>query len=294
MPVIVVGNISVGGTGKTPLVIWLATVLEDNGYRPGVISRGYGGRASVWPQLVTSDSDPALVGDEPILIARRTRCPIAVAPRRNAAARALLEAHGCDVLISDDGLQHYGLLRDIEIAVIAGERGLGNGWCLPAGPLREPPSRLREVDFVVTQGRVLDGSLVMRLHGEQALNLLDPCVVQPLEAFAGRRIHAVAGIGNPKRFFDDLARIGLELNAHPFPDHHRFTAADLEFGDEHPVLMTEKDAVKCRAFAKAHHWYVPVTAQPDERLAQGLLARLRYCDTAWSGDKQTMETSRGG
>ncbi len=276
VPVIVVGNISVGGTGKTPLVIWLTERLQMQGYRPGVISRGYGGAAAGLPTLVDSESDPNLVGDEPVVIARRTRCPVAVAPRRNDAARALLNRYRCDTLISDDGLQHYGLIRDAEIAVIDSESGLGNGWCLPAGPLREPASRLREVDFIVARG-VLNQPLyyTMTLHGDLAVNVRDPGIQRPLLSFVGARIRAVAGIGAPRRFFAMLESCGLEIETHVFPDHHRFTARDIKFCDKRPVLMTEKDAVKCRAFAQPHHWYVPVTAEVDEHLLREVIELLR-------------------
>jgi tetraacyldisaccharide 4'-kinase len=276
VPVIVVGNISVGGTGKTPLVIWLTQRLQTHGYRPGVISRGYGGAATEWPKLVDGESDPNLVGDEPVVIARRTHCPVAVAPRRNDAARVLLNHYCCDTLISDDGLQHYGLIRDVEVAVIDGETGLGNGWCLPAGPLREPTSRLREIDFVVTHGALnRPAYYAMTLHGDMAINVCDPGVRRSLLSFAGDRTHAVAGIGKPARFFSMLESCGLDIETHNFPDHHRFAARDIEFCDKRPVLMTEKDAVKCRAFAQLHHWYVPVTAVVDERLSRELIALLR-------------------
>jgi tetraacyldisaccharide 4'-kinase len=188
----------------------------------------------------------------------------------------LLARYCCNTLISDDGLQHYGLIRDVEVAVIDGESGLGNGWCLPAGPLREPASRLREVDFVVTHG-VLNQppSYFMTLRGDIAINMWDPGVRRPLLSFIGERAHAVAGIGNPARFFAMLKGCGLEIQAHGFPDHYRFAARDIDFRDERPVLMTEKDAVKCRAFAQLHHWYVPVTAVVDECLSQEVIALLR-------------------
>jgi tetraacyldisaccharide 4'-kinase len=276
VPVIVVGNITVGGTGKTPLVIWLVEALRAMGRRPGVVSRGYGGRASTWPQHVTADSDPAAVGDEPVLIARRCACPVVTAPQRADAARTLLAEYDCDVIVCDDGLQHYALARDLEIAVVDGARRLGNGRCLPAGPLREPPSRLRHVDLVVVNGEARAGECGMRLTGEQARALLDPSREQPLDHWRGAPVHAVAGIGNPARFFAHLRRYGLEVVEHAFPDHHRFQPGDIAFGDGRPVLMTEKDAVKCRAFAGDANWYVPVDAVPDEdcrRRLQALLAR---------------------
>lgn len=279
-PVIVVGNITVGGTGKTPLVIWLASYLQSKNYRPGIVSRGYGGRAKRWPRLVAADSDPALAGDEPVLIAKRSGCPVVAAPDRVRAARTLLERFDCNVIISDDGLQHYALMRDIEIAVIDGARRFGNGWCLPAGPLREPLTRLREVDFVITNrvidnGTARDNEYTMALYGEVAVNLGDSLEQQTLGNFRGQTVHAVAGIGNPERFFNLLRACGLEISAHPFPDHHSFSAADLDFNDELPLLMTEKDAVKCRAFARRNQWYVPVSAAPDKVFAKHLIEQLR-------------------
>jgi tetraacyldisaccharide 4'-kinase len=292
VPVIVVGNISVGGTGKTPLVIWLAALLKANGFKPGIISRGYGGSRSIWPQLVTGNSDPDLVGDEPVLIARHTGCPTAVAPRRNQAARALLNEYDCHVLISDDGLQHYSLIRDIEIAVVDAQTGLGNGWCLPAGPLREPLWRLREVDFVVIHGTSKGAQYAMALHGDRVVNLRDRGISRSLDSFRHVPVHAVAGIGNPARFFDMLKMRGLEVHVHAFPDHHRFQAVDIEFGDARPVLMTEKDAIKCRAFAEPHYWYLPVSAALDEHLAKQVLNLLRSRWPTLSGmEKRAMETN---
>jgi len=270
VPVIVVGNLTTGGTGKTPLVIWLAGYLKSLGYQPGVIARGYGGRARHWPQQVRSDSDPATVGDEAIVIARRARCPIAVGPQRAAAAVALVEHGGCDIVISDDGLQHYGMARDIEIIVIDGVRRLGNGRCLPAGPLRETPARLREADLIVSNGVAGRGEFAMRYIASHAVAVLDSRHAAPLDTFSGP-VHAVAGIGNPDSFFSLLRGKGLQIIAHAFPDHHPFSAEDLDFGDDLPILMTEKDAVKCAAIAppsdKGKLWMVPVTAELPEVFA---------------------------
>jgi tetraacyldisaccharide 4'-kinase len=270
VPVIVVGNITVGGTGKTPLVIWLVETLRAAGHRPGVVSRGYGGDAATWPRVVTADSDPAVVGDEPILIARRTACPVVVAPRRVAAARKLIADYDCDVIVSDDGLQHYALARDVEIAVIDGERRLGNGHCLPAGPLRETAARLNSVDLTVVNGEALSGECRMWLSGTTARLLSDPHVYRDLAEWRDTAVHGVAGIGNPGRFFAHLRGQGLNVVEHPFPDHHRFEAGDLRFADDLPVVMTEKDAVKCRGFGGPHHWYVPVTALIDSDCQQRL------------------------
>lgn len=274
VPVVVIGNLTVGGTGKTPLVIWTARFLARHGYTPGIVSRGYGGRADSWPQQVRGDSDPATVGDEAVLIAARTGCPMAVGPDRVAAARALLEHTPCDVLISDDGLQHYALRRDVEVAVIDGMRRFGNRRCLPAGPLREPVSRLAGVDLLVTNGASAAREHSMRYEGRQMRRVLDE-TERELRAFDGRAVHAVAGIGNPQRFFTRLAQAGLQITAHPFGDHHRYTAGDLDFGDDKPVIMTEKDAVKCRRFARPHHWYLPVEAELDPLFGEALLKRLK-------------------
>jgi len=261
LPVIIIGNITVGGTGKTPLVAWLAEYLRGKGYQPGIISRGYAGSASSWPQQVRPDSDPAVVGDEAVLLASKTRCPIAVAPDRVAAANALIEFSDCDVILSDDGLQHYALQRDIEIAVIDGVRRFGTGFLLPAGPLREPASRLQEVDLVVVNGLGGGREHPMKMQQGEAHNLLDADKVCALRDFRSQKVHAVAAIGNPDRFFRSLQQAGLQLQTHIFPDHHPFRPDDIRFGDDRAVLMTEKDAVKCRHFATANDWYVPVEAQ---------------------------------
>jgi len=283
VPVIIVGNITVGGTGKTPLVIWLVETLRDMGHRPGVVSRGYGAKAGVWPQLVDTDSDPGAVGDEPVMIARRAACPVAVAPRRVTAARKLIADYACDVIVCDDGLQHYALNRDVEIAVIDGERRLGNGRCLPAGPLRETASRLRSVDITVINGPAFSGECGMRLVGTSAQSLRDPEVRRDLVEWQGCAVHGVAGIGNPGRFFTHLREQGLTVMEHAFPDHHSFQALDLQFGDDLPVIMTEKDAVKCRAFAGPTDWYVPVSARVDgecQQCLRGLLANILPQDNA--------------
>jgi tetraacyldisaccharide 4'-kinase len=268
--VVVVGNVSVGGTGKTPLVCWLVQHLLERGYTPGIVTRGYGGSSTIVRRISASD-DPALVGDEPILLARRTGVPVAVGRDRPAAAQLLVSA-GCNVIVSDDGLQHYALARDCEIVVIDGDRRFGNGWLLPAGPLRESPARLKAADAVVVNGGrpLLPGALSMHLEAKNAVALVAGAV-RPLSALTGRRVHAVAGIGNPERFFNMLRSRGIEVVGRPLADHARLTLADIEFGDDTPVLMTEKDAVKCAAFAGAQHWYVPVTASFDGGEAGSLL-----------------------
>jgi tetraacyldisaccharide 4'-kinase len=288
-PVIVVGNLSVGGSGKTPLVIWLAQQLSERGLKPGVVLRGYGGSAAAGrvPQLVAPDSDVAVVGDEALLLRLRTGVPVAIGRDRVGAARLLLGA-GVNVIIADDGLQHLRLARDFEIAVIDAARGMGNGYLLPAGPLREPPQRLSTVDAVVINGEdgVSVGSagatgvkrgFVMRLRGEWLRPLAGSRPPVALSSLAGRRVHAIAAIGNPQRFFAQLAAAGLTVVAHAFPDHHRYGAAELEFGDDLPLLMTEKDAVKCRPFAAANRWYLPVAASFAGTDGAALLTRLQRC-----------------
>jgi len=264
VPVVVVGNITVGGTGKTPMVAWLVEAMRGAGYRPGIVSRGYGGMASSWPQQVRVDSDPKMVGDEPLLLARRCQVPIAVGPDRVAAVRALLEHTDVDLIIADDGLQHYALERDIEIAVTDGARRFGNRRALPAGPLREPVSRLKSCHLMVSNGTASRGEFSMRLRGDTLYSVGGKGSGRPLAELKGVQVHAVAGIGDPQRFFDKLRRQGVTLIEHPFPDHHPYQASELDFGDQLPVIMTEKDAVKCRPFAQTNHWYLPVTAELDD------------------------------
>ena len=281
LPVIVVGNISVGGTGKTPLVIWLVAKLRAAGYRPGIISRGYGGTNQT-PRAVHANSDAAQCGDEPVLLARRSNSPVWIGKDRVAAARALLAANpDCDIIISDDGLQHYRLARDFEIAVVDGARGLGNGWLLPAGPLREPPSRLSDVGAVVLRGPVMQpvasapAPFVMTLETAGLRNLRNANRRVDTSHFQGLRVHAMAGIGNPQQFFDTLTRLGIAHTAHAFADHHAFVASDLAFSDCDAVVMTEKDAVKCEHYAADHHWVLQVDARVDDALLHRLLERIK-------------------
>ncbi|MBS3962975.1 MAG: tetraacyldisaccharide 4'-kinase [Methylomonas sp.] len=275
-PVIIVGNLTVGGTGKTPLTIAIAEYLLAQGYRPGIIARGYGGSSDdTAPVAVDADADPALVGDEAVVLARRSACPVAVCPDRPAAGRLLIEQHGCNVIVCDDGLQHLALARDIEIVVIDGKRRFGNGYCLPVGPLREPPERLRSVDFVVVNdGELNDGEIAMRCVGDTLVNLVSG-ERKPLAAMKGTRCRAIAGIGNPGRFFDHLAAAGLDCDTKAFADHHGFTAGDMAFNDGLPLIMTEKDAVKCRAFAQPHHWFLPIDARVDDGFFPSLLNLLK-------------------
>lgn len=275
LPVIVVGNISVGGTGKTPLTLALAQQLIEHGWHPLILSRGYG-RTISSPQPVSPSSTAAQVGDEPLLMARRHICPVWVGADRVATAHAALQAcPQCNVVLCDDGLQHYRLQRDVEIAVIDGMLGYGNGLMLPAGPLREPVSRLQSVDaIVVNGGDAATNRFAMSLTGEIFYNLLDPQQTATAEEFKKPNIHAVAGIGNPQRYFQHLDTLGIPFTPHAFPDHHAYRAADLSFADCDALLLTEKDAVKCTAFADARYWVLRVNAQIDPALIDHILRKI--------------------
>lgn len=279
VPVIVVGNITVGGTGKTPLTLVLVDWLKAAGLRPGIVSRGHGGKGRE-PLPVLPESDPAMAGDEPVLLARRAGCPVWIGRRRAEAARRLLAFHPeVDVILTDDGLQHYALARDVEIAVVDGGRGLGNGWLLPAGPLRECRGRLGRVDAVVVNGGMREGlpgqTFTMRLAGEIFRHLQDPGRTAGPRDLADRPLHAVAGIGHPQRFFDHLSALGLAFTPHAFPDHHAFRPGDLPPGR---VLMTEKDAVKLLPHARepglGDCWFLAVDAEPEPGLKQLILSCL--------------------
>ncbi|QTF94129.1 tetraacyldisaccharide 4'-kinase [Halomonas sp. BM-2019] len=282
VPVIVVGNLTLGGTGKSPLVAWLVRHLAAQGWRPGILSRGYGGRSQAYPLRVDDHTPAAQCGDEPRMLADQTGVPVVADPDRPRGARRLL-AEGCDILISDDGLQHLALARDLELVVVDGARGFGNGRCLPAGPLREPLSRLASVDAVVINGAAVNGvarvapppgAFAMEL-APQAWRRLDSAERQPLAPlpFAGA-VHAVAGIGRPARFFETLAGLGVEAIPHPFGDHHAFRAEELAFGDGRPLVMTAKDAVKCRGLAPAEGWVLEVAAAPEPGFVAWLDERL--------------------
>ena len=283
-PVIVVGNLTVGGTGKTPFVAWLAEKLTERGLRVGILSRGYGGNATV-PRVVETSSPWQQVGDEPLLLRQRTGCDVVVSVDRAAGAQLLVQ-RGADVIVADDGLQHLRLAREVEIVVVDGARGFGNGRLLPAGPLREPASRAAQASLVVINGRPEHASVTrlplprdlqpvqMALFAGRVLPVAGVRADRALESFRGQRVHAVAGIGNPWRFFADLRGRGLDIVEHAFADHHPFTAADLDFGDTQPVLMTEKDAVKCRAFADTRLWYVPVSARFSDAHSAEMLEKI--------------------
>ena len=281
VPVIVVGNITAGGTGKTPTVIWLARMLSERGFRPGIISRGYGGSQSKSPMRVDADSEAAVVGDEPVLLARRSSVPVAVDADRVRAAAMLVE-DGVDIIITDDGLQHYRLGRDYEICVIDGSRGLGNRRLLPAGPLREPAERLADIDQLLVNGRIRAGdelsvaeqnAIPFELVASEA-SRLNGSLTRRIERFAGTTVHAVAGIGNPTRFFDLLRGQGMQVIEHAYPDHAALTIDDLEFGDDFEVFMTEKDAVKIGRSVPDRFWHVPVELKMDAVHALPLIGQI--------------------
>lgn len=274
LPVIVVGNLSVGGNGKTPVVVWLVEQLQARGFRPGVVSRGYGGKAPHYPYRLNSTSTTTEAGDEPVLIARRCGCPVVVAPKRSDAVRLLEQSGEVDIIITDDGLQHYALARDLELVVVDGMRRFGNGCLLPMGPLREPLTRLKRVDAILCNGgSPARGEYPMRLVADAPRRVRDDSLAsEPLP----REIDALAGIGHPPRFFGTLTSLGYELvQSVGYADHQAFDSAELlaRFG-ERPLLMTEKDAVKCRAFAPDDWWYLPVSAELPPALLETLLQKL--------------------
>jgi tetraacyldisaccharide 4'-kinase len=278
VPVIVVGNINVGGTGKTPLVIWLAEQLTLAGYKPGIISRGYGGSAKQVAQVLSS-SDPAIVGDEAVLIATRTACPVFVSANRVAAAQNLLASFPeCNVIISDDGLQHYRMQRDVEIVVYDAVKGFGNGALLPAGPLRESISRLKTVDAIVCNGKSDQSnvfeSIEMQLESGPFYNLLAVDQKVDAQAFSEKKVVAIAGIGNPARFFESLKRLGVQFESRAYSDHYPFQAEDFNGIDADIIVMTEKDAVKCRAFAQSNYWVLPVNAVIKNGLMPAILSKI--------------------
>ncbi len=275
VPVIIVGNISVGGTGKTPLVIWLAEYFKKKGFKPGIISRGYGGKFAGKTQQVRADSNPALVGDEPVLIAKRTNCSVAIAVKKSRAAEELIEYCDCNLIICDDGMQHYSLSRDIEIAVIDGQRRFGNERCLPAGPLREPISRLKMVDLVVskyTAGRHEDK--MEYVYGD-LVSLVDPNNTISVSSLKGESVHVISGIGNPDRYHSYLRNNKLHIICHEFSDHYSYKKKDVVFEDGFPVVMTEKDAVKCTDYATKNYWYLPIIAVLPDSFTYRLEAYMK-------------------
>ena len=277
LPVIIVGNITVGGTGKTPMVIWLANFLKAYGMKPGIVSRGYKGEAKTWPQRVTARSNPVEVGDEAVIISKQTGCPVFTGPDRVATINKLISESVVDIIISDDGLQHYKMPRDIEIVMIDGVRRFGNHLCLPAGPLRETTKRLKTVDFkVVTAAESVDETeYTMQLIGKELVNIRNPNKRKLLKDFSKQPAHAVAGIGYPARFFSSLTAAGVRVVMHPFKDHHVFTKKDFLFKNKFPVIMTEKDAVKCKHLAGDDFWYLPVKAKLGHQFGAALIHKLK-------------------
>ncbi|WP_227515498.1 tetraacyldisaccharide 4'-kinase [Marinobacter salinus] len=290
VPVIVVGNITAGGTGKSPLTAWLVGQLKDAGWRPVIVSRGYGGKSSEYPLLVSAETDPSDAGDEPVMLAQATGCPVVVDPQRRRGASWALAHELGDILVCDDGLQHYRLPRDLELAVFDGARGIGNGATIPVGPLREPVSRLSSVDYIVVNG-VENGSgghlknfdgiehpriYSMTLEPASLINLKTGERRSPGD-LCGQRVRAIAGIGNPGRFFDTLRNLGARVTEAPFPDHHQFKAGELETGKNEWVVMTAKDAVKCRRFASRNVWVLAVQARLPEEFSESVLSTIREC-----------------
>lgn len=261
VPVIVVGNITVGGTGKTPFVVWLANYLFDCGYRPGILSRGYGVKSRIKVQQVRADSDPDFVGDEPVLIAKRTGLPVAISADRYEAARQLIEYADCNILICDDGLQHFALNRDLEIAVIDGDRAFGNAKLLPAGPLRESIHRLSSVDLLISKGKQYKKSHVMEYQYGEMTSVVDETRKSSISSLLNQEIHVVTGIANPERFHEYIKAQGIHIIKHVYPDHYQYRSQDLSFRDDKPIVMTEKDAVKCCKFARDNMWYIPIQAK---------------------------------
>ncbi len=289
-PIIIVGNITVGGTGKTPLIIALTRALQAQGLRVGIVSRGYGGNTTRYPAEVKSSSSVDEKGDESVMIKRSVDCPVVVDPVRVNAVQALLALAPCDVILSDDGLQHYALPRSREIVVLDGDRLLGNALCLPAGPLREEPSRLGEVDYIVVNGgdrgqwqtllgayATLPPSGTMTLQPAAWVNVHsgERIALDALPIAESNALHAVAGIGNPERFFNAVRALGFKPLCHPFPDHYKFAAADLKFAKNETIVMTHKDAVKCEKFASRHSWYLEVNAQLDSAFMQAIVTDIQ-------------------
>lgn len=289
-PVIVVGNLTVGGTGKTPLTIHIIKLLQQAGYSPAIITRGYGGKATTWPQSVTVESDPNLVGDEAVLMASSTAVPVYAGANRLASIERLLSTHNCDVIVSDDGMQHYKLPRDIQIAVIDGKRQLGNGYCLPAGPLRENKARLNDCDLIVVNGEnpqensFENDCFAMNLSGLTLYNL-STLETKSLDELTGQTVQALTGIGNPQRFYKSLKDAGLKVIENSFPDHYVFEKNDLTFDEASIVIMTEKDAVKCKSLIgnDKQYWCLPVTARLPNEFNIALLTKLKTIKSSYTG-----------
>ena len=273
VPVVVVGNITVGGSGKTPIVIKLVEYFKQQGRRVGVVSRGYGGSHTDASLLVNADTNALVSGDEPLLIATQTQVPVMVNKCRSQAVQDLIEQHQVEVVISDDGLQHYAMSRTVEIAVIDGHRRFGNGFFLPAGPLRESLSRLKSVDFVINNGSVFPGEISAQIKPTHFVNLITG-EKKPLDFFSHQTCHGVAGIGHPQRFFQTLMQLGVEVQQHEFTDHYQYQVKDLEFDDNHPIIMTAKDWVKCRDFANEKMYYLEIDLDISDDFFTNLTAKI--------------------
>ena len=262
IPIIVVGNLTVGGNGKTPCVIALTRLLQEQGFRPGIVSRGYQARAPHYPFLVNEHSNIRESGDEPAMLRAELNCPVVLDPqRKNAVDYLLKHCPEVNVIIADDGLQHFQLRRDFEIVVIDANRQFGNGLCLPAGPLREPISRLKTVDLVITQGQSVAFPYSFQLKPQVFIQVAESKKMSDISSWKGKKVHAVAAIGNPERFFETLRALGLEVIPHVFADHTWFKSQDFEYNDEYPIIMTAKDAIKCKDFAKTDWWYLQVAPE---------------------------------
>ena len=276
VPVVIVGNLTAGGNGKTPMVIWLVEQLQQRGYRVGVVSRGYGGKSAVYPLVLDAQTTTRQAGDEPVLIYQRTGAPVAISPKRAEAVQALLKQGELDVIITDDGLQHYALQRDFELVVIDGVRRFGNGWWLPAGPMRERVARLKTVDACVANGGVAQpGEIAMKLRAQDAVNIASG---ERRPAIELSHVVAMAGIGHPPRFFATLEKLGVEVDREvAFADHQEYNHGQLAalVSQGQTLLMTEKDAVKCRAFAQPEWWYLPVEAVLPPEQAEQLLQDIQ-------------------
>lgn len=289
VPVIVVGNITVGGTGKTPLTIWLVQQLQAHGFRPGIVSRGYGGQAPHYPYRISKTDSAGIAGDEPLMLAQRTGVPVVIDPDRSAAVQLLLQQTDCNVVISDDGLQHYRLGRTFELVVLDGSRGLGNGQLLPAGPLREPVNRLQQVDAMVVNGTTKHASFsalpttprfAMQIvpgtfHSLQKFNTAAAQTATLEQVRQQPRLVAIAGIGNPQRFFDTLQQLGIQCECRAFPDHHAYSAEDFTGLENASILTTEKDAVKLQHIAGLHGWYLPIDAHLQPGLIDVIIAAIQ-------------------
>ena len=287
-PVVVVGNLTMGGTGKTPFVINLANYLVEQGFSPGIVSRGYGGSSVSYPLLVGIDENPTNSGDEPLLIARRTNCPVVVDPDRASAVKHLISSSDIDIVISDDGLQHYQMYRDLEICMVDGDRLFGNSFCFPAGPLREPIDRIETVDFVVMNGSASNAvnsstpMAQMLMRPKSLVNLLTG-EIKPFSGAPfniGNNLQAVCAIGNPERFYKMLEELPYSLTQYSFPDHYQFKSEDFNtelISEHHPVVMTEKDAIKCTDFATNNFWYVDTETDISDEFYPRLLKNIKEC-----------------